>query len=311
MTIDEPSRRWERRIEPVKTRTIASFGAVVALAIIVGCSDTPSTPIGPSPPPPPPPPQTATLTAVGDIGECGSPGVAQTARLVDGIAGPLVLAGDLAYMQGTMRNFIECFDPEWGDHRWRWRPAPGNHEYETPFAAGYFQYFGEAAGNGHYSFRAGDWIVLMLNSNVDAGPGSAQYEFVRAELAANRGPCAMAVWHHPLFSSGPNGPNLFMRDLWRLLYLNGVDVIVAAHDHLYERFGKQDADGRSDALGIRQFIAGTGGARLYNFQRMSANSQARISVHGVLRFTLNRANYDWAFIDVTGNVADAGADSCH
>ena len=180
-----------------------------------------------------------------------------------------------------------------------------------PFAAGYFQYFGEAAGTGHYSFQAGDWLVLMLNSNVPAGPGSAQYEFVRSQLAANRGQCAMAVWHHPLYSSGPNGPSLFMRDLWNLLQQGGVDVIVAAHDHFYERFGKQDGDGRSDAQGMRQFIVGTGGARLYNFLRMSANSQVRISAHGVLRVTLNRSNYDWAFIDVTGAVADTGADSCH
>ena len=296
-------------MEAVGTRSIGRLGVSIAFAVAIACSDSPRTPVGPSPPSHPP--QTATLIAVGDIGECGSPAVAQTARLADGIEGEVVLAGDLAYAHGSMRNFIECFDPEWGANRRRWRPVPGNHEYETPFAAGYFQYFAEAAGIGHYSFRAGDWFVLMLNSNVAAGPGSAQYEFVRSELAANRAPCTIAVWHHPLYSSGPNGPNPLMRDLWRLLQQNGVDVIVAAHDHLYERFGKQDADGRSDVAGIRQFVVGTGGAHLYNFQRVSANSQARISAHGVLRLTLNRSNYDWAFIDVTGSVADAGADGCH
>ena len=96
----------------------------------------------------------------------------------------------------------------------------------------------------------------------------------------------MAVWHHPLFSSGPNGPNTFMRDMWRLLYDHDADVVVAAHDHLYERFGKQDVDGRSDARGLRQFIVGTGGARLYDFQRQEPNSQARIKSHGVLRLTV-------------------------
>ncbi len=295
----------------MRKRSIASLGACVALAIVVACSDTPRTPVGPSPPPPPPSSQTATLVAVGDIGECGSPAVAQTARLAEGIDGQVVLAGDLAYHQGSMRNYIECFDPAWGANRTRWRPAPGNHEYETPFAAGYFQYFGEAAGPGYYSFRAANWLVLMLNSNVDVGPASDQYEFARRELAANTSQCSMAVWHHPLFSSGPNGPNPSMRNLWELLHRNGADVIVAAHDHLYERFGKQDAEGRSDAAGIRQFIVGTGGARLYAFQRMSPNSQARIPSHGVLRLTLSRTSYDWAFIDVAGNVADSGADNCH
>ena len=196
---------------------------------------------------------------------CGSVGVQQAARIAEGIDGQIVLAGDLAYMQGSMTDFIRCFDPYWGQFRRRWRPAPGNHEYDTAGAAGYFQYFGEAAGGGggrsYYSFRAGDWLVLMLDSNI-AHPRSDRrsIEFVRSELLSNRSQCTLAVWHHPLFSSGPNGPNVFMRDIWGLLYDNNADVVVAGHDHFYERFGKQDVDGRSDVRGIRQFIAGTGGA---------------------------------------------------
>jgi hypothetical protein len=247
----------------------------------------------PGPPPPAPTGQTATIVAVGDIGMCGSVGVQQAARLAESMDGQVVLAGDLAYMQGSMSDFLRCFDPYWGQFRRRWRPTPGNHEYETAGAAGYFQYFGEAASGGggrsFYSFRAGDWLVLMLDSNVPAGSGSAQFEFVRNELRTHWNPCAMAVWHHPLFSSGPNGPNVFMRDMWGLLYV----------------------DGRSDARGVRQFIAGTGGATLYDFQRMTANSQVRIKSHGVLKLTLNTSSYQWAFVDVTGAIADSGIDSCH
>ena len=255
--------------------------------------------------------QTATVVAVGDIGQCGSPAVAQTARLVDAIPGDLLLAGDLAYFSGTMSQFVQCFDPDWGMHRHRWRPVPGNHEYETPNAAGYFQYFGQIAGSGYYTFRAGPWLVLMVDSNVASGRGSAQYLYMQGELTANPTRCAMAVWHHPLFSSGPNGNNPAMRDLYALLHQSGVDVVVAAHDHLYERFGKQDPEGRSDAGGIRQFIAGTGGARLYDFVRSSPNSQFRLSAHGVLRLTLNREDYAWAFIETDGRTADSGIDSCH
>lgn len=284
--------------------------ACVALVIVAGsCSESPSTPVAPTPPPPPVA-QSATVLAVGDIGQCGSPGVAQTARLVEGLAGELLLAGDLAYFSGTMSNFVQCFDPEWGSNRHRWRPVPGNHEYETPNAAGYFQYFGQVAANGHYAFRAGPWQVLMIDSNVPANRGSPQYAFVQSELAAHPTRCAMAVWHHPLFTSGPNGNNLMMRDMWQLLQQSGVDVVVSAHDHLYERFGKQDVDGRSDAGGMRQFIAGTGGARLYDFVRASPNSQFRLSTHGVLRLTLNREDYAWAFLDTSGATVDSGSDGC-
>ena len=115
----------------------------------------------------------------------------------------------------------------------------------------------------------------------------------------------------PLFTSGPNGPNTYLRDLWTLLYDRGVDVIVNGHDHLYERFGKQDVDGRSDGRGIRQFIAGTGGAQLYDFMRITPNSQVRIKSHGVLRLTLSPSAYEWAFLDVAGGIPDSGADQCH
>lgn len=294
----------------MKSSAFAGLVAWGGLALAIACSDRPSGPIGPSPPDRPPS-GPATLLAVGDIGQCGSPGVDQTARLVEGLPGHLVLAGDLAYFSGTMRDFLECFDPAWGSQRTRWRPVPGNHEYETRNAAGYFQYFGAAAGIGYYSFRAGDWFVLMLDSNVPMRPGSPQYQFVELELQANPRHCTMAVSHHPLYSSGPNGPTNGVRDMWRLLHERGVDVWVAAHDHLYERFGKQDADGRSDGGGIRQFVAGTGGARLYDFQRTAPNSQARVKAFGVLQFTLNPGNYAWTFLDVAGVVADAGTDTCH
>ena len=240
--------------------------------------------------------------------------VGRTAALADQFPGILLLAGDLGYMHGTMQNFQECFDPAWGRFRTRWRPVPGNHEYETPFAAGYRQYFGEAAGVSgltYYSFHAGDWLVLMLDSNLSARVGSEQYEFVRAVMRNAPPPCTMAVWHHPLFSSGPNGPNAFMRDIWTLLYQSDADVVIAGHDHLYERFGKQDVDGRSDARGLRQFIVGTGGAMLYEFHRQEPNSQARLRTHGVLRLTLLPTSYQWSFVDVAGLTLDSGTDGCH
>ena len=273
---------------------------------------------GPSPGPPGPPfnptGQTAVVLAVGDIGECNSQAVPLTARLVERNDGQVLLSGDLAYMHGSMSDFQRCFEPWWGQFRHRWRPVPGNHEYETPGAAGYFQFFGAATGQGgrsYYSFRAGDWLVLMINSNIPTARATPQYEFVRAELIANRNPCAVAVWHHPVFSSGPNGPNPSMRDMWALLYEHNADVIVAGHDHFYERFSKQDTEGRADPRGMRQFIAGTGGARLYDFQRTAANSEARVKTHGVLRLTLNPTNYAWSFLDTNGAVADAGLDACH
>lgn len=322
-------------------RRIPAAVAVASLAVMFACTgNSPQAPTAPTqsgtppgvtetpadtpPAAPAPPPggstfvptgQTASVIAVGDIGMCSErETVARTAALVDRLPGRLLLAGDLAYMHGSYQNFIDCFEPSWGRFRGRWHPVPGNHEYETPRAAGYLQYFGQSAtptGRTYYSFRAGDWLVLMIDSNEPVRSGTPQYEYVRTALQSAGAPCTVAVWHHPLFSSGPNGPNNFMRDMWSLLYRHDADVVITAHDHLYERFGKQDVDARSDGKGLRQFIAGTGGARLYDFPRQEPNSQARVRAHGVLQLTLRPTSYDWSFVDTTGAVRDGGSDRCH
>jgi hypothetical protein len=294
----------------------------LATALILGtlflgtCSSSPS---GPSPTDTrsgavPSTPVTVSMIGAGDIGVCGRPEVAQTARLVAGLDGDVLLAGDIAYYQGTAANFRDCFNPSWGQFRSRWHPVPGNHEYESPGAAPYFAYFGEAAGpdsRGYYSFIAGEWLILMLNSNIPATRGSPQWEFARAELESQRTPCTMAVWHHPVFSSGPNGATPAMRDMWALLETYRAEVILNGHDHLYERFARQTADGRPDPVnGIRQFTAGTGGAELYHFARAAGNSEERILKFGVVRFTLRPAQVDWEFHAIDGTISDRGLDTC-
>ena len=303
-----------------RTRSLLVTVSVAAWGIVVACSSSPS---GPTPGGgttgtgggnTPSTGLTAVVLGVGDIGMCNQPGVAQTARLVAGLEGSLLLAGDIAYFQGSAANFRDCFNPEWGRFRGRWHASPGNHEYETAGAGPYFDYFGEAAGDdrtGYHAFMAGDWLILMLNSNIPAGRGSAQWEFARRQLEAQRTPCTMAVWHHPLFTSGPNGNNAFMRDMWSLLEASRAEVVLNGHDHLYERFARQLANGTADpANGIRQFTAGTGGAELYNFVRAAPNSESRIMRFGVIRFTLRPAQVEWAFLGVDGSVSDSGLDTC-
>jgi 3',5'-cyclic AMP phosphodiesterase CpdA len=234
---------------------------------------------------------------------------------VDANPGTVFIAGDIAYPQGSERDFAECFEPTWGRFRPRWRPVPGNHEYETPGADAYFRYFGNAAGpdrRGYYFFHAGNWLVVMLNSNVPFDRASAQLEFLDDVLDSDERRCTLAIWHHPLFSSGQNGPNPFVRDAWRELHEENADVVVNGHDHLYERFAPQDPDGRSDPTrGLRQFIAGSGGAHLYSFVRSAPNSEARISAFGVLKLTLEPSSYRWEFIEGNGAITDRGAGLCH
>ncbi len=270
----------------------------------------------PGPGPDPPPPTAQTLVGAGDIGWCGLAGAAATGRLLDGIGGTVFTAGDNAYPNGTAQDFAQCYDPAWGRHKPRTYAVPGNHDYIQPGAAPYYEYFGERAGSpgiGYYSFTLGAWHIITLNSEVATGAASPQVAWLRNDLAANHPACTAVIWHKPLYSSGPNGDNPFMREIWRVLYDANVDVIINGHDHDYERMAPQDPDGRRDsARGIRQFIAGTGGAQLYEFAAAHANTEVWFSVWGVLQFTLRANDYDWRFIPIAGqSQSDFGTDRCH
>ena len=220
--------------------------------------------------------------------------------------------GDHAYLQGTEAQFRECYDPAWGRLRGRTRPSPGNHDYETPGALPYYSYFGANAGPaglGYYSYDLGNWHIVSLNSITASG---AQVRWLRQDLASVTARCTLAYWHDPVFSSGPNGPQAQMREVWRILYGAGADVVVNGDDHLYERFAPQDPDGRPDPPGIRQFTVGTGGAPLHSFQAIQPNSQVRTSTHGVLKLTLKADSYEWEFIPIlSGSFRDSGAGECH
>jgi hypothetical protein len=256
------------------------------------------------------------FVGAGDIAWCGVEGASLTAALLDEMPGTVFTTGDNAYFMGSRNEFAHCYDPTWGRHKTRTRPTPGNHEYLTPGAAAYFEYFGASAGPpglGYYSYAVGSWRIFALNSEISAFPGSPQMEWLRGELASHRTFCALAYFHTPVFGSGTNGGNLHMQAVWRELQAAGVDLILTGHNHSYERFAPQDADGRADsARGIRQFVIGTGGAPLSGFPVVRPNSEVRGSAWGVLKLTLRSESYDWEFVPAAGqSFSDAGSASCH
>ncbi len=257
----------------------------------------------------------AVLVGAGDIAYCGRAETEATARLLDRLDGVVITLGDNAYPHGTPQEFAECYHPTWGRHRARTFPSPGNHDYLTASGAPYYAYFGPRAGPaglGYYTYTAGSWQVFSLNSNVSAATGSAQFEWLKAELAASTADCTLAYWHHSVFSSGTNGPVPRMLEVWRLLQSAGADVVVSAHEHLYERFAPQDVDGRADPKGIRQFTVGTGGASLYDLRSRHPNSEVfERRTWGVIRLTLKTGGYDWEFVPIAGqSFRDAGSGSC-
>jgi hypothetical protein len=259
------------------------------------------------------------LVGAGDIASCSSSGDEATAKLLDIIAGTVFAAGDNVYENGTSSEFANCYNPTWGRHKARTRPATGNHEYQTSGAAGYFKYFGAAAGDpkkGYYSYNLGAWHIIVLNSNCSqiggCQAGSPQEKWLRADLAAHPSVCTLAYWHHPLFSSG-GGSTTSVRPLWQALYDAHADVVLNGHVHNYERFAPQNPSGGADSSrGIREFVVGTGGKSLAGFNTVRPNSQVRNnSAFGVLKLTLHASSYDWKFVPQAGKTfTDSGSTSC-
>jgi 3',5'-cyclic AMP phosphodiesterase CpdA len=276
-----------------------------------------------------PPATPLTVFAAGDIADCryARPpysGAAQTASLI--LAGDpqaLVLTlGDHTYPNGTAAEFRDCYAPTWGQFKDRTHPAPGNHEYYSGTADGYYGYFGNTAGprgRGYYSFDRGGWHFISLNSHMGKAEHQRQLLWLKDDLAAHPARCTLAYWHAPLYSSGGHPKTDHMQEAWRLLHAAGAELVLSGHDHDYERFAPQDADGQLDAArGLRQFVVGTGGAFLTPFRWISDHSEVRHNWrHGVLKLVLKENGYEWDFLavdDVRGHqreARDSGAASCH
>lgn len=262
------------------------------------------------------------IVAAGDVSNCSNQEKFLTGYLVDGIDGTVLVLGDGNNAGGLLEEYRDCYDPAWGRAKARTRPVPGNHDYAQGNASGYFTYFGDAATplepgctrdcKGYYSYDLGSWHIVALNSEIPAEAGSAQEQWLRADLAAHPAVCTLAYWHKPRFSSQYPGINGGV-DLYQALYEYGADVVLTGHAHGYERFGLQDTTGQADpGRGIRQFVVATGGAPLRDFKFIQPNSEARdAETYGVLKMTLRPTGYDWEFVPIPGKTfTDSGSGEC-
>ncbi|MGQ0798186.1 MAG: metallophosphoesterase family protein [Methanobacteriota archaeon] len=323
-----------------------SWTAVVVAAFVLGSATVRAAP----------PSRSFTIAAVGDIACAQDSGNNLQVCQYDDVAALVaslgvdrfLVPGDVQYESGEYENFLRFYDPTFGPLKPITAPSPGNHDYGTSGAAGYFAYFedvleayGPTAGSphGYYSFDLGSWHIISLNSQrcrvgfpvpveSNCGPGSAMHEWLRQDLRRhpnNRFPCTIAYWHHPLFDwetyenadwfptwdTGPQKP------LWDLLYANSADVVLVGHAHNYQRWAPQDPEGNADPeKGLTQFVVGTGGRSLTSLGHPPVPANlvaAQDDAFGVLRMTLGDGTYAFEFLAAGGQpaYADAGTGACH
>ncbi len=265
------------------------------------------------------------IAAAGDISDAVIARQQKTSDLIfgKGYDGVLLL-GDNQYESGALSDYNKYFEPTWGRFKSITYPVPGNHEYGTSNASGYFSYFGSRAGEatkGYYSFDLGDWHLIGLNTNdnncgfVSCDASSAQVAWLKADLAQSTKKCTLAFWHHPRFNSGAaHGNFVGAQAIWDALYAAGADVVLNGHEHIYERFDPQDPSAVADAQkGIRQFTVGTGGREVYSVGTVRPNSAVRRNdTYGILKMRLKVDSYDWEFVPIDGSTfSDSGTGQCH
>jgi 3',5'-cyclic AMP phosphodiesterase CpdA len=268
-----------------------------------------------------------TVAAVGDLacppghdvssGQCQERAVADL--LVSRAPAAFLPLGDNQYENGTLNDYRNGYDRSYGRLLEVTRPVPGNHEYNTRGAAGYYDYFGARAGErtkGYYSYDLGGWHLVALNSNCDdvpCGRGSEQERWLRADLAANPATCTLAYWHHPRWSDGEHGDLDRSAALVQALYDDGVELLLVGHDHDYERYAPRAPSGAADPQrGLRQIVVGTGGRSLRAADPGPGVDAMDARTFGALFLTLTPTSYSWQFAAAAGgSFADTGSAACH
>jgi len=267
------------------------------------------------------------IYAAGDIADCNgaapdqSTGAMITSDMLLKTSGPIFTLGDNSNDQGTQENYHQCYNPTWGRLLERTFPVMGNHDMDlNNKGAAYFAYFAGRTGKlGHYSLDLGTWHIVILNAECSIGhqhcqKGSLQEQWLRADLAATRQKCILALWHQPLFTSGQEPEFAPAKSFWVDLYKYQADIILNGHNHLYERFDPLDPDGVAAANGIREFVVGTGGAFLDPPISPPAYGEIirNATTFGYLKLTLFADSYQWQFVPQPGQYfTDSGTANCH
>jgi Predicted phosphohydrolases len=257
------------------------------------------------------------IVAAGGDGASGEPAATKVTNLIASLNPNMFLYLGDVYENGSPSEFFNWYGTtsNFGQFRSITNPTVGNHEYLTPGAAGYFDYWNNIPS--YYSFNAGGWHFISLNSNlakIGNSGQSAQAQWLQQDLAANQNACTIVYYHHPLFNIGPEGPTAALSAIWSLLAQYGVTMVLNGHDHDYQRWVPLDGNGQPNPNGITEFVVGSAGHGIQKFvttdNRVAFSNDSTSAAFGVLMLQLNQDSAAFAYQSTDGAILDSGVIPC-
>lgn len=260
------------------------------------------------------------VAGAGDICDRKGADCARTAQTIVGL-NPHAVFTTGGHAEAGHAASLSHYTSSWGRFKFLTHPTPGTGDYRAYDADGYFDYFngqGKSSGaagdrgRGYYSWDVGEWHFVALNTMPHGSVSAAQLQWLKADLAANTKRCTAAYWHHPLVGRGDRASFDQVRPLWDALYAARADLVLAGHDHNYQRYDYARPDLTADANGLRQIVIGTGGQALQPLgKRHPLIQYSSADTHGVLKLTLDANGYVGEFVATDGTTRDRFTGTCH
>src|SRR3954454_5616952 len=253
------------------------------------------------------------MVAVGDAAS-GSPAERQMSSLIASWQPNLLTYLGDVYDRGSAYEFDNWYGDPAGIGQFSniTNPTIGNHEYLTPGGAGYFYFWGHIPH--YYSYDVAGWHVVTLDSSLDfdqLGPGTGQYDWLAADLAANRARCTIVTTHHPRYSDTNRTGRASLAQVWSLLAARRVTLALAGHTHHYERWVPLGPTGARDPRGVTEMIAGAGGFEVGAATSSDSRIAARVAdLPGALVLDLGPADAHFTYLTSDGVARDGGSVGC-
>jgi hypothetical protein len=258
------------------------------------------------------------IVAAGGDGAGGESNATNVVNLIASLNPNLLLYLGDVYQNGSPAEFYNWYGTSstfFGQFRSITDPTIGNHEYLTPGASGYFNYWDNIPN--YYSFNAGGWHFISLNSNspqIAVGLGSPQYVWLQNDLASNAQTCTIVYYHEPLYNIGTEPAETDMAGIWSLLAQYGVSIVLNGHDHDYQRWVPLDGNGKPDPNGVTEFVVGSSGHGIQKFtktdNRVAYANDTQPAAFGILELQLSATAASFSYLSTSGTSLDSGTIPC-